>query len=168
MTINYLRNSDIKHVIFRPHNVYGPKMGFEHVLPDLIKKIYDQSNLNNQNNNKIDIEIQGDGSDTRAFIYIDDAINAIKICTLSNQDSGIFHVGNNEEISIEELVDLIAKVMNINISIIRSNRPSGSTSRRCPDNNKIVSLGYRKVNLVQGLKKTIDWYWSNYSKGKGE
>jgi nucleoside-diphosphate-sugar epimerase len=161
MTINYLRNSNTQYVIFRPHNVYGPEMGFEHVLPDLIKKIYHQCKL--KNTNKLEIKIQGDGSDTRAFIYIDDAIHAMKVCTLDNSESGIYHIGNNHEISIKELVRTIAKVMGLNITIINSEKPLGGTPRRCPDNNKIRALGFeQRVTLEDGLQKTINYYWDQY------
>ena len=124
-----------------------------------------QSKLSNNKN--IEIEIQGDGADTRAFIYIEDAVNAIKICTLDNADSGIYHIGNNQEISIRELVNLIAGVMDFQISIKASDKPLGGTPRRCPDNKKIRTLGYQqKVNLNKGLQKSIDWYWTKYSKRK--
>ena len=65
MTYNYLRN-DLKKFIFRPHNIYGPCMGFEHVIPETIKKIYFASNkLKNKN---ITINIQGSGKETRSFL----------------------------------------------------------------------------------------------------
>ena len=165
MTVNYLRKAETQYVIFRPHNVYGPEMGFEHVIPNLIRKIYTRSKLNSTKT--FEIEIQGDGSDTRAFIYIEDAVNAIKNCTLENTSSGIYHVGNNEEISINELVNLIARITNFQISIKHSDKPLGATPRRCPDNNKIRALGYQqKVNLSKGLQKSIDWYWTRYSEEK--
>ena len=167
MTINYLRKTETQYVIFRPHNVYGPQMGFEHVIPDLIFKIYNQSKIKETKN--IEIEIQGDGSDTRAFIYIEDAISAIKKCTLSNSDRGIYHIGNSEEIAISELVNKIAEVMDINILIKKSDKPSGATPRRCPDNNKIKALGYNQnIKLNEGLGKTISWYLSTYSKEEKE
>ena len=70
LTVNYFRNSSTKYKILRPHNVYGPDMGNDHVLPELITKIKKQ-----KTKNKIQLEIFGSGEESRSFIYIDDFIS---------------------------------------------------------------------------------------------
>ena len=70
LTYNYLRN-DLKKIIFRPHNIYGPSMGFEHVIPQIIKKII--KSTKNLHLKKCRIKIQGSGLESRSFCFIDDA-----------------------------------------------------------------------------------------------
>ena len=69
MMINMLRFSKIDYLIFRPHNIIGPNMGFEHVIPQLTKKIF--LNLNKKNKN-VKIKVLGNGNETRSFMYIND------------------------------------------------------------------------------------------------
>ena len=167
LTINYLRSTDIRFVIFRPHNVYGPQMGFEHVIPELIGKIHKSVQDLEHNGEEYEIEIQGSGNDTRSFIYIDDAVKAIELCTIDCNDRGIYHIGNIDENRIIQLIRLLEKLLQVNLKIKSIDKPVGSTSRRCPDNRKIRSLGYeQEFSLQEGLKKTIKWYWNEYKERK--
>jgi len=75
MTINFGKKFFEKSIIFRPHNVYGANMGWEHVIPSFINKIL--KNTLNNDNSEIELKIQGKGNETRAFIYIDDFINGL-------------------------------------------------------------------------------------------
>ena len=69
LSINFARSTNKKLIIFRPHNVYGPNMGNDHVIPQFINSIIPQLK-----NSEIKLEIQGSGDETRSFIYIDDFI----------------------------------------------------------------------------------------------
>ena len=71
MKLNYLRNKDVRFGIFRPHNVYGPQMGFEHVIPQLSKKIL-IAGKGSSGAGEVTLQIQGTGEETRSFIFIDD------------------------------------------------------------------------------------------------
>ena len=165
LTVNYLRNAKIHWVIFRPHNVYGPQMGFEHVIPELTRKI----NAVKEDKSP-EISIQGQGEETRSFIFIDDAIDAILKCTLSSKSSdGIYHIGTMEEVKINTLVQSIAEILGVKVNIKSSNLALGSTPRRCPDNRKIVDLGFVQKNLLRdGLKTTVSWYQEYYQTHKKE
>jgi len=75
---------------------------------------------------------------------------------------GIYHVGTAEEISIADLARRIAGVRGRDIELISGKSMPGGAARRCPDISKLARLGYKpRVLLGEGLKPTLDWYWSN-------
>ena len=146
MGINYGRKFFKKLIIFRPHNVYGPNMGNEHVIPELLNKI---KNLN-QSKNKL--KIQGTGNETRAFIHINDFVEAFDLIIKKGKHLNIYNIGTNFEIKIKDLVQLMTKSSNKKIKIITSKIKKGGTKRRCPDISKIKKLGFRpKINLQKGI-----------------
>ena len=143
-----------KLIIFRPHNVYGPDMGWEHVIPQLILNIKKTKELN-----KTFLEIKGDGNQTRSFIFINDFIEALNKVIFKGEHRNIYHIGNNDEISIIELTKMLLKLMDTDLEIRTSQQPKGETNRRCPDDSKIRNLGYkREYKLKDGLKSVIKWY----------
>ena len=141
-----------KTIIFRPHNVYGPAMGYEHVIPQFIMKMKALSK-------DAKFPIQGDGLQSRAFIYIDDFTAGLMNVLQKGKDREIYHIGTSDEISIKDLAFTIAKLFDIKITIVAGELTQGSPERRCPDITKIKKLGFQpKIHLEQGLRKTIDWY----------
>ncbi len=166
LTINYLRNSDTRWVIFRPHNVYGPCMGYEHVIPELVKKIV-EAHHSNMTTEEITITIQGNGEETRSFIFVEDAAQAIIMSTLGTNKNDIYHIGTMEEITIKDLIAKLSDVCGYTIKVLTSERLLGSTPRRCPDTLKLQQLGFKpKTSLIDGLKKTVSWYWEDYQSKK--
>jgi nucleoside-diphosphate-sugar epimerase len=144
-------------IIFRPHNVYGPNMGSEHVIPEFIKKIKKAK----KNRDKI-ISLEGKGSETRSFIYIDDFIDALNIIFKKGKDNNIYNIGTTEEITILKLLHLIQKKMKTNFKVKHVPIKKGGTNKRCPDIAKIKKLGFKKkYSLSAGLDHTIDWYKRN-------
>jgi UDP-glucose 4-epimerase len=152
--IDYFKSS----MIFRPHNIYGPNMGYKHVIPQLIEKI--KRAISEKNHS---IQLIGDGSETRAFCYIDDLINGLEILIKDGVDKNVYHIGNDYEISILDLLKKIIKIMGVNIDIVKGeNTHEGGTNRRCPNISKIKKLGYNpKFDLDKGLNLTIQWYLNN-------
>jgi len=171
LTIHYGAKQGLNTKIFRPHNVYGPNMGTEHVIPEIIKKIL-IPNEPQYIDGKLIINIQGTGRETRAFCYIDDAVDQMVLAERNNTEvSPIYNIGIQNEVKISELVDLIAEILNVKISVNPlGTNPVGGTSRRCPSMKKMKSLGYEPKNsLYDGLKKTVDWYKDFYlNKGSHE
>ncbi len=166
MAINYGRKFFKRSVIFRPHNVYGPDMGYEHVIPQFILRMRDMLTINSAPT--VDFPIQGDGSETRSFIYIDDFIDGLMHVIDKGEHLGIYHIGTMDEVSIGDVARLIGDHFGRNVSLITSPVPRGATPRRCPDNSKLKRLGFKpRVSLKEGLKKTIRWYDTPGSK-KGE
>ncbi len=144
-----------KLVLFRPFNVYGSDMGMGHVIPQLIHRA-----LNcDLKNKKINFKIQGDGNQTRAFEHIDDFVDGLELILEKGLDREIYNIGNDEEVTIKELVIKIFRLIekDLDINIIPSELPKGGTDRRCPDISKLKKLGYSpKISLNNGLKKLID------------
>lgn len=161
MLVNFYLNKNVKKIIFRPHNIYGPAMGHEHVIPQFIKKIALFSK--NLSKKQIDLKIQGNGKETRSFCYIDDAIEQIFHCSKFGKDNNIYNIGKNKEISILDLIKNIENVMKIKIKVKPHKIKKGSVMRRCPDVNKINKFNNKiDTSLKDGLKKTIDWYLKDY------
>lgn len=157
ITFNYGRDAFRKVQVFRPHNVYGPDMGWKHVIPQLIDKV--QTAVANGSNK---IVLQGDGSETRAFCYVDDIVNGI--CTMwhHGETMNVYHIGTAEEVAIKELAVLIANRMGAEITLVTGAAAEGATPRRCPDISKLAKLGYTpQVSLAEGVDRTIRWYVDN-------
>lgn len=147
----YGRKFGIPVTIGRYHNIYGPRMGFAHVIPETFIKI-----------NRNSVVRVPSPNHTRAFCFIDDAIEfTIRACNSQNTINEILHIGNpKEEISIKELVMQIADIMGKDISIISMPDTPGSVSRRCPDTGKIERItGFSaQIFLTEGLRRTYEWY----------
>jgi UDP-glucose 4-epimerase len=162
MTINYLRGTPTQFVIFRPHNVYGPRMGFEHVIPQLVRSIVDQIDRR-PDARSVTIPLQGSGRETRAFIYIDDGVRAIEAGTLGNPDGGLIHIGHDVETPIAELAVRIGGILGVEVEPRPGPGVAGSPSRRCPDTSRLRRLGFQpRVSLAEGLETTVRWYAEHY------
>jgi nucleoside-diphosphate-sugar epimerase len=147
----FLNKKKINGSIVRFHNIYGPRMGYKHVIPQIIVRA-------KKARNKIDIF---GGNQTRAFCYIDDAIGAlVAISKKKIYENRIFHIGNTHEIKIYNLVKIILKLINKKLLIFEKGAPILSVQRRSPNLNKFYKLTKFKanVNLQAGLKETIKWY----------
>ena len=160
LTFNYLKKTKIKHNIFRPHNVFGPQMGFEHVIPQIIEKIYKSSNKFKLK--KCIIKIQGSGKETRSFCFVDDAVDQILQISIKGKDKNIYNVGQEKEISINTLIQNISKILKIKVISKTGKLTSGSVKRRCPDMYKTFKLKQLKNNYLYGLKTTVEWYKNYY------
>lgn len=160
MTINYGRIGFERVAIFRPHNVYGPDMGWEHVIPQFILRAKQLEGC--QKNRVLNFPIKGDGHQTRSFIYIDDFTDGLMKVIEHGEHLGIYHIGTEEELSIAELAYQIVSEFGVKVDIIPSEAPAGETNRRCPDVSKLAKLGFRpEISLAEGLNRTIAWYVEN-------
>lgn len=158
LAINYGRKFFNKVIIVRPHNVYGPNMGFEHVIPQLtlrIKKIIERS----KGSGIIKLPIQGSGKETRAYIYIDDFTDGLLTVLDKGKHLEIYNIGTMEEISVKKLAEEIGVCFNTEIEVIPGKLTKGSVLRRCPDITNLKKLGYKsQFSLKKGLQKTVQWY----------
>lgn len=155
LCIYFAKKYNFKHTIVRYHNIYGPNMGHEHVMPQFIKKL-----VNNE-----EFLVEGNGTETRSFCFIDDAISGTLLA--HNDDSHkerIFNIGNDFESSILDLINLLSEISGKKISPKFKSKENAGTNRRVPDISKVKSVGYTpKIPLEQGLKITYDWYHKYYS-----
>ena len=160
MAINYGRKYFERVLIFRPHNVYGPDMGFEHVIPQLALRL--QAAGKRQPSGQLRFDIQGTGKETRSFCFIDDLVAGVMAMRAKGEHLGIYHVGTGEETSIADLARRIAACAKRDIELVPGAAQPGGTLRRCPDISKLAKLGYKpRVPLAQGLPPTLDWYWQH-------
>ncbi|MEK6947068.1 MAG: NAD-dependent epimerase/dehydratase family protein [Nanoarchaeota archaeon] len=154
--INFVKSLGIDYSIGRIHNAYGPQMGFEHVMPEFIKRCV----LNEP------FTVQGDGTESRCFCYVSDIIKAI--LTIMDSDLGkneIFNIGNPHEDTINEMIKILEKIHGKKIVPEYRKFDKPGTKRRVPDITKLKRLGYTpSVTLEEGLKKTYDWYAEYYLK----
>ena len=148
MGIHYGKKYFKKMIIFRPHNVYGPNMGYEHVIPEFIKRF--------KSLKKKKFKIQGTGNEIRSFIYIEDFIAAFNIILNRGKHLNIYNIGTNEKIKIKDLARKLSKIFNKKIILKKTLLTKGSTKIRVPDIRKITSLGFKpRFNLSKGLRKTL-------------
>jgi len=162
MAINYGRKFFDRVLIFRPHNVYGPDMGFEHVIPQFALRL--KRAMAQRKTGKVPFEMHGDGRQTRSFCHVDDLVRGVLVMRDKGEHLGIYHVGTTEEVTIREVAQRIATHAGRDIEFISRPVPAGGTERRCPDIGKLAKLGYRpQITLAQGLPPTVDWYFANES-----
>jgi nucleoside-diphosphate-sugar epimerase len=160
MAINFGRKHFERVLIFRPHNVYGPDMGFEHVIPQFALRM--KKAQQDHPTGPLPFPIQGSGEETRSFCFVSDLAKGVMLMRSGGEHLGIYHIGTTEEVSIAELVRRMAALTGRDVDIIPSAVLPGSTPRRCPNIAKLSKLGYRPaVPLDQGLPLTISWYWNN-------
>ena len=160
MTINYGRKFFDRVVIFRPHNVYGPDMGWEHVIPQFVLRM--EGICKKTNNKKIDFPIQGSGKETRAFVFIEDFIDGLMKVLEKGKHMEIYNIGTMEEISIENVAVEVGKYFGKEAEIVPGESAEGGTPRRCPDITKLKNIGYKpKIPFSEGLKITARWYDEN-------
>lgn len=162
MLINYGRKFFDRAVIFRPHNVYGPDMGKEHVIPQFIMRMATLVEERRTASEVIDFPVQGTGHETRAFVYISDLIDGVLRVLERGEHLGIYHIGTDTESSIADLAFSVAHCFDCKIRVIPGELRSGGPLRRCPDIHKMRSLGYGpRVTLAEGLAATVEWYRHN-------
>jgi len=155
----YYEEFGVEYVIVRPFNAYGPGetpgeyVGYAHVIPDLIKKVLA---------GQYPLEILGTGKQTRSYTYVDDIADSILYVTerVENDD---FNIGTGVETTVEELAGKIWKLSGRREPLTTRHTPGlrYDVQRRVPDTSKIMRLGWKpKVDLDEGLKKTIEWFKS--------
>jgi|3_EtaG_2_1085321.scaffolds.fasta_scaffold09574_4 nucleoside-diphosphate-sugar epimerase len=154
LVANFSHQHDLEFQIIRYNNIYGPRMGFKHVIPQFIKRAYFKEDPFN---------IYG-ATQTRSFCYVSDAVRASMNLALSDK-KGVFNIGNDkEEMPIMNLAEKVVKYFNYNPKFDIKQPPEGSVQRRCPDLTLLrEATGFSpKYNIDEGLKKTISWYSEYY------
>ena len=160
MAINFGRKYFERVLIFRPHNVYGPDMGWEHVVPQFALRL--KALADKQPQGPLRFDIQGTGEETRSFCFVDDLVAGVMVMREKGEHLGIYHVGTTEEVAIADVARRIAAQAGREIEIVPGKLAAGGTPRRCPDISKLSGLGYKpRVPLDEGLKPTLEWYWRN-------
>jgi len=153
LCFDYLRLGRVDARIVRIFNTYGPRMQADD------GRIV--SNLVNQALNGEALTIYGDGEQTRSFCYVSDLIEGmIRLLRISENPGHPVNLGNPREFTINELVKLVARYTERNVSIVHMPLPQDDPRMRRPDITRAVELlGWEpQVHLEQGLPQTINWF----------
>jgi GDP-L-fucose synthase len=151
-------------IFLLPVNLYGPRDNFDletsHVIPALIRKCVEANE-----SGAIEIVCWGDGSPTREFLYVEDAAEAILLAAERYNKSDPINVGAGFEITIRDLVNLIARLTSFEGRIVWDpSKPNGQPRRLLDISKAEKEFGFRaKVGFEEGLRRTIEWYRAHAS-----
>ena len=149
-TATYSRTYNLQTKIVRIFNTYGPRMQLNdgRVVTNFIVQALMGK----------DITVYGDGSQTRSFSYVQDTISGI-VSLMESEHNDVFNIGNPTEITINELASKIIEITNSNSKLINKDLPQDDPKQRKPDITKAKTMlnWEPKVQLEDGLSKTIDW-----------
>lgn len=140
--------------IIRPYNIYGPRMGMAHVVPELLQRAE-----RTPEGGSMTVYSMGH---RRAFCQVGDAVELIaRLAQAEDALGGVFNVGNQaEEVTVGQLADLVAATVGRRLTLEPGPDTPGSPARRCPDMSRTSRVtGYLAgVSLPDGLRQTYDWY----------
>lgn len=149
-----VQHAGLPFTILRPHNVYGPRMGMAHVIPQLLEKAQRL-----QLGEKLEVFSV---DHRRSFCFIDDAVEMIVRATGEpNGANQVLNLGSQgPELPIGDLAELILRTVGRDVPIDARPATPGSPPRRCPDMSRMTELtGYRaRISLEEGCRRTWEWY----------
>lgn len=146
-------------IFLLPVNLYGPRDNFDpessHVIPALIRKCVEAVE-----NHAPEIEVWGSGSASREFLYVDDCAEGIVLAAEKHNDSEPVNLGSAMEITIKDLVQIIATLTGFKGRITwDASKPDGQPRRSLDTGRAQRDFGFRATtDFHTGLKRTIDWY----------
>lgn len=159
VAFNYGMDSFDKVQVFRPHNIYGPNMGWKHVIPQFIIRALDGMDKYGA---EIPFDIFGTGQETRAFCHVNDVVDGIVTMQEKGEHRNIYHIGNDHEVSMLDLANIVAQQLGVTLTFNHLDAHQGATPRRCPNIAKMRTLGYNpSVTLEEGVQHCIAWYKDN-------
>jgi UDP-glucose 4-epimerase len=156
-------HSGLPFTIVRPHNVYGPRMGMSHVVPELLKRAHQA-----RDGDKLQVFSAGH---RRTFCYIDDAVDLLLRIVDSEACRNVsVNLGStDQEVTMAEVAQVVADVVGRKLVLEPLPDTPGSPARRAPDMELSRSLTHyqSRVKLRDGVARTYDWYRANVFEGAG-
>ncbi len=146
-------------IYLMPVNLYGPEDNFDpgssHVIPALIRKVWEA-----KQRRRPFIEVWGDGSPTREFLYVEDAADGIVLAAERYEGAEPVNLGSGFEISIRDLVGIIVREIGFDGEIRWDHsRPNGQPRRRLDVSRAKRMFGFQaRTPFEQGLRQTIAWF----------
>jgi GDP-L-fucose synthase len=166
MCQSYRQQYGFNAISLMPTNLYGPNDNFDletsHVLPAMIAKFhFGKTNIGYDlgGSYPYPITLWGDGNSLREFLHVDDLAEACYVCMQKYDEPEHINVGTGEDITIKELAELIANIVNFTGQINWDTTKPNGTPRKVLNVDKIKSLGWEpKIGLREGIKSTYEWY----------
>jgi GDP-L-fucose synthase len=155
----YRAQYGFKSIYLLPTNLYGPGDNFDerssHVIPALIRKCVEAIETGSRS-----IDVWGDGSASREFLFVDDAARAIALATATYDGPEPVNIGAGHEITIRQLVEIIRDFSGFRGQIRWDTTKPNGQPRRCLDTSRAERLfGFRaSTSFEEGLRQTVDWY----------
>ena len=147
-------------VIIRPHNVIGPDMSPDHIVPDLARQVARLASEHPAG--PLPVRIQGTGRETRCYTFIDDAVDQFMLILEHAGPLEVCHLGSKDERSTAEVAEEIARCYGREARIIPGPLAAGSPLRRQPGTGFLDRLGYEpKVPFAEAIARTVAWYREN-------
>lgn len=158
----YRQQYQFNAIYLLPVNLYGPRDNFDletsHVIPALIRKCIEAKERGDEH-----IVAWGDGTPTREFLYVEDAAEGILLAAERYNESEPVNLGSSYEISIKSLLEIIAQLTGFSGEIIwDTSKPNGQPRRKLDTSRAKAAFGFEaETPFEEGLKQTIDWYYSS-------
>lgn len=149
LVATYVRKYGLNAKIVRVFNTYGPGMSKKdtRVVPTFIRQALSSEPLT----------VEGKGTQTRTFCYVDDTINGLLTIMQKGKSGEVYNLGNDKEVTIIDLAKAIVKITKSKSKIKFTPRPLHDHNRRHPDLSKVKKLSWKpKVSLEEGFRKTIE------------
>ena len=162
----YRQQYDFNAIFPLPVNLYGPRDNFNletsHVIPALIRKYIEA-----KEQGKSQVVLWGDGTPTREFLYVEDAVDGLLLAAEHYDSSEPVNLGSGNEISIKDLAEMIAYLTGFEGELVWDTTKPNGQPRRVLDVNRAEQLfGFHaETSLKEGLKQTIEWYQANKNQG---
>jgi UDP-glucose 4-epimerase len=146
----------------RLHNIYGPRMGMSHVIPELLHKAWRAVDGD-------ELPVANLGH-RRTFCYVADAVRMLVAIVGAPADGAVLNVGNSSpEVTIGEVAETVVSVVGRRMSVVAGPDTPGSPARRCPDVSRLTALTgvTGTTSLADGIRATFEWYREHAFSGDG-
>jgi len=155
----YYFNYGLRYVALRYFTVYGPRQ-----RPDMAFSRFILGALG-----RGEIEVFGDGEQTRDFTYVSDAVEANILAMRYEGEKRVFNIGGGSRVSINKVISIIESIVGESVERIYLERARGDVSNTWADTSLAAAeLGFRpSVSLEDGLEKEIEWYREYISSSGG-
>ena len=163
----YARQYRADFISAMPTNIYGSGDNFDleesHVLPALIRKVHEA-----KVKNRCHVTIWGTGTPRREFLHADDLADALRFLLENYESPEIINVGYGEDVTIRELVQIIARVVGVEVEILFDTSKPNGTPRKLLDSTRLQALGWKpRISLKDGILGTYQWLLQSSSELKG-
>ena len=154
----YRRQYGFRAISLMPTNLYGPEDNFvlesSHVLPALIRKAHEARSKNSP-----EMVVWGSGAPRREFLHVDDMAEAAVFLMLRYDSADIINVGTGEDTSIQELAELVCRVVGYQGQLVFDTSKPDGTPRKLLDVSRLRNLGWRpRINLEEGIAHAYRWF----------